>query len=92
MANQLASLPWVIDTASATAITTKPVCFDAIVFQNYNAETDTCVVKDTNGRVVWRGNGHADLSPVEFHPATPYWIQGLIIDTIDSGEVVIYVA
>ena len=89
MANQLASLPWRLDTASGTAIFTGYMQVAHFEFVGYSLDTDNIVVKDVNGRIVWQANGRSDLSPVASE-----WIgtiQGLALTTRDDGDLLVFV-
>ncbi len=61
----------------------------SITFVEYSAAAHTAEVKDSNGNTVWLGKGNSDFSPVKTAYAKPLWIPGLIVDTIDSGRVLI---
>lgn len=64
MANVLTGNPWTLDTVSATPFWTGLVEILYIEMIDYTVDTDTVQLKDGFGRVVWEGNGAADLEPV----------------------------
>ncbi len=89
MANQIASLPWAIDTASATDIASGYMLIAHFEFVGYALDTDNVVVHDTNGRVVWQANGLDNLAPV----ASEYigTIQGLRVPTLSAGKLLVFI-
>jgi len=88
MANQLSARPWALDTPSATPLWSTPLNIGNIEFINYTNEQDCAQILDKNGNVVWVANGADDFSPVRSGPIG--WIEGLILDYIDSGVLLIY--
>lgn len=89
MANQLATLPWVIDTAAAGAIATGYLKITQFEWIEYTADAHEVVVKDKNGNLVWHGNGADDLQPVSSGFVGS--IQGLIVDQLDSGKLIVWI-
>lgn len=87
MSNQLAAKPWVVDTASATAITTQYLKICEIEWVGYDAASHTVVVTDKNGNEVWRALGNSDKTPVISRVIG--WVEGLIVSTLDSGKLLI---
>jgi len=88
----LSSRVWEILAADAsTAVLHRGRVFiRAIVFTDYTSNADNFVVQDGNGKTVFSGNGNADLSPVELTSIeTP--IQGLIVPTLATGRLLIYI-
>lgn len=77
---------WTVPAADVGVVFDGMVKVSSFTFTGYTAETDTCVVKDRTGRVLWQANGAADLSPVTSGFAVPIWVEGITADTIDSGE------
>ena len=91
MANSFKGRVWSIDTAAAAVIYTGQIKVISITFVEYSAAAHTAEVKDSNGNTVWSGKGNSDFSPVKTAYASPLWIPGLIVDTVDSGRVLIAV-
>jgi hypothetical protein len=89
VANDISGRVWSIDTAAADVIYTGRIKVTSIAFVEYSAAAHTAIVKDANGNIVWSGKGNSEFSPVETAFARPLWIPGLIVDTIDSGRVLI---
>ena len=83
MANQVASLPWVIDTAAATDIASGYMLIAHFELVDYSLDADEVIVQDTNGRTVWKANGAVDLRPVTSEYIGT--IQGLRVTTLTSG-------
>jgi len=89
VANQLASLPWVIDTASANVLFTGKIFVRHFEFAGYAAGTDTVVVQDINSRPVWQADGKTDLDPVLSYKVG--WIKGIKVPTLSSGKLYVYI-
>lgn len=83
MANDLSGRQWFFDTASGSAVWNHNIKVKQIEFLDYIADTDTCVITDKNGKLVWKGNGAADLSTVR--SGTIGWVNGLIVSKIDNA-------
>lgn len=82
MANQTASFPWIIDTAGAGFLCTQMVKIRELVFLPA-LDADTVTVQDVNGRLVWLGNGSADLEPVRSGHLG--WVQGLAVTALSAN-------
>lgn len=82
MANQLASLPWTIDTVSDTPLSTKPLKVIRIAFTGYTDPTHAVEVHNGAGRLVCRLDGNTDLEEIESYFTG--WIQGLTVPTTQS--------
>lgn len=93
MAVDVSGNPWTVNAvdASATPIWKGEVFIDNIEFMLYAFDTDVCVITDLAGRVVWNGNGAADLETVRSGKIG--WVHGgLIVSSITtSGTVRIYI-
>jgi hypothetical protein len=85
MANQLAEMPWSIDTPQAAPFFTTELDIVHFELAQYTLDTDNVIVKNKNGNVVWAANGEADLSPVISQKIG--WINGMIVDTLTAGAV-----
>ncbi len=88
MANDLKTRPFTLDTAGTTVLFPGEIHIFHFEFVDYTADAHTCVVKDRNGKVVWSGNGAADLQPIR--SGNVGWISGLVLSTLDSGAVRVY--
>jgi hypothetical protein len=89
MANQLSEIPWAVDTAGGTVLYSSLIKVAQFSFLDYAAGTDTVEVQDRNGNLVWKGNGTADLNPIDSGPIG--WIDGLKVPTLSAGKLLIYV-
>ena len=90
MANQLASLPWSVDTPSASPVFSGQVKVSHFLWSGYQNTTDQVVVTDKNGNPVFQSVGNADLSPVS-SDFSFFWVNGLIVLTLGSGVLYIVV-
>lgn len=75
MANVLSGNPWTLDTVSAIPFWTGQIDVLYIEMIDYTLDTDTVQLKDGFGRVVWEGNGAADLEPVRSGHVG--WVHGM---------------
>ena len=63
MPNDLSSRQWRLDTATPFSAGPSAILWQSnlfikqVEFSGYAAESDTCVLKDRTGRVVWSANG-----------------------------------
>lgn len=89
MANVLTANPWVVDTASATAVFSSEIKVRHMEFVAYAAATDKVIVTDKNGILVWQGDGNADLESER--SGNIGWVNGLIVSTLTSGKLLVYI-
>jgi hypothetical protein len=88
------SNPWTIDAADVVASDVEVWHDEAYIyqveFQDYNADTDTCIVNQLNGKIFWFGNGAADLETVR--SGNVGWAHGIKVPMggITNGSVRIY--
>jgi hypothetical protein len=82
MANQKAENPMVLDTAGA--IMTGQTKITQFEFIDYAVDTDSVIVTNKNGQVVWKANGASDLSPVRSGKIG--WINGLTLSALTAGS------
>jgi len=85
MANVITGRQWKIDTAGTIWVGNAKI--EQIEFTNYAADTDVFVVTDIAGRIVWEGNGAADLSPVRSGKIG--WVDGLKVTTLTTGAILL---
>ena len=87
MSNVLGKSPWIIDTASATPVTTKPLIIKELRLTG--VATNACVVKDGSGHEIWSGTLGTGLttmdSTTEEGISVPDWARGLAVTTLTSG-------
>lgn len=95
MANQLAALPWVVDTLSADPITEGKVLIDHIVYVDWADPSHVAEVQDSDGNLiaVLSGNG------LQSSDHTVNWVKGIIVPIVrqdgltpnmPSGKLIFY--
>ena len=89
MGNYLGGPIWEIDTAAVTVLAAGWLKVNHFEWYGYTVETHTVVVTDKNGKTVWVGNGDASLNTQASMGIG--WIQGLIVSTLGSGKLLVYV-
>ena len=98
MTNQLAALPWVLDTPSASALYLSKMHVHHMEYVDYTDPTAVCEVQDQNGHIVALLHGTTDLGNVGNWMKVG-WIDGLLIpltltnggaDNLPSGKLLIY--
>jgi hypothetical protein len=101
MANDVTKRPWKLDTPSPGSLVWPPggilagssandtVFIEHAEWANYAAQGHQCVLKDRNGAIVWSATGAGDLSEVRSGKIGP--VAGLILDTLTSGQVLIFI-
>jgi hypothetical protein len=94
MANDLSSHSWHLDTPVAfggagAVLWPAYVYIKQIEFTDYAAQGNPAVLKDQKGKVIWSAKGASDLTPVRLGDIG--WQNGLVLDTLPSGLVTIYV-
>lgn len=88
MANALAGNPAVIDTAGAAVLFQTNLQIIQFEFIDYALDTDQVTVQDRFGRLLWRANGAADLSPVRSGKIG--YVTGLAVPTLSAGKLFIW--
>jgi len=87
MANDITTLPWILDTAAI--ITTAWVHIKRMEFIP-SVSTDDVQIEDKNGRVIWaRKAVFTNESPVQVFD-TPMWVNGFELAVIDGGTLYVY--
>ncbi len=89
MANVLGTRPMTVDAPSATVLYTEWMKISNIVWAGYTADTHTFVIQNANGDRLAQGAGASDLSPIEI--TVVGWVHGLIVPTLASGVLYIYI-
>lgn len=90
MANNIKGLPWVLDTAGASAVKSGLTWVSSITFSGYTLAAHKAVIKDAQRNVVlYTLDGNAELSPVQLVFAEPMRMRELALTTLDSGQVTI---
>ena len=92
MANDLTANPWVVDTASATAITADKIRVDKFRWIGGTTAGHTCIVKNSAGKTVWSSiaagaNFIDDSSNASAHL---FDCKGIAVTTLASGILYIY--
>lgn len=97
MANQLASLPWSIDTPAAAALFGGKILVSHMEYVGYTDPNHTVEVQDENGNLVALLKGNADLSSVLTYKVG--WISGILVPllltvgavaNLPSGKLLVY--
>ena len=91
MANQVTGNPWIIDTASGSAILTSMAQVRSFRWTGGTTAGHSCVVQDQNGKVVWDSfaNGANFLDEKVFEERHGRTVNGLIVPTLGSGKLYI---
>ena len=83
--SDLTKNPWIVDTASGTAITTDDIRMKSIRWVGATTAGHTATIKDRAGRVKWTsvaaGANHVEAELIE---NDMFW-DGIIVDDLDSG-------
>ena len=83
MANQLTTLPFVVDTPGASAIYTGYINVMRFAFTGYTDPTASVEVQTAAGDVIVRLDGNTDLSEVESYFTG--WVNGLLVPVNQSA-------
>lgn len=94
MANQLASLPWVIDTPSDDPLFTGEIKIQQIVYVEFTDPSHVAEIQDTDGNLVASLSGNTN--PQSGHAVG--WVKGLLVPLVtitanpnlQSGRILIY--
>ena len=92
MSNDLLNNPFIIDTASATAITAKRLDITYVRWVAPGAVAgNTCVMKTAAGRVLWSSVAPAAnyVEAEHWETNTPLIADGLIVETLAAGTLYI---
>ena len=91
MPNSLTQNPWVVDTASATAILTSWAEVRSIQWIGATSSGHEAVVQDQGGRVFWRrlSQGSNQNFETEFQGKNGRLVNGLLVPTLTSGTLYI---
>ena len=93
MANAIGSNPWILDT-QAPGVNVGPSMLLRVkqfTFTGYVNDTDRCILKDMLGNVVWQTIGE-DPAGTEVRSGNIGQLQhGLVVDTLDTGKVLVYI-
>jgi hypothetical protein len=88
MGNQLASLPWEIDTAAVTVLANFHIKIGTVVWHSYTDASHKATLTDLNGNTIVTFDGETDLN------SQSEWIggfvNGLICPTLESGKLLVY--
>lgn len=92
MANDLSARQWRLDTPlafgnAAAVLWRANIYVKQIEFSNYAAPGNQAILKDQNGKIIWSATGAADLSPIRVGDIG--WVNGLVLDTLASGLVML---
>lgn len=91
MANDITGNPYILDTAGTIVSASTNVLVNTVVWMNPATAGDQIIVQDGNGHEIWNLTALAGGTGVYYVlPAGDFTIPGLIVDTIDSGELWVY--
>lgn len=89
MANRIAQNPMYIDTPGTTPIVSTGYKIKHIEFVGYAGYSDHAIVTNLNGVTVAELTAASDLQ--EVRTATIGWVDGIVVPTLTSGALLIYV-
>lgn len=89
MSNDVSSNPMVLDTAGTTVLFPTKLKISHFEFVEYTTKTHTAIIQGTDGKVKWSAIGETDLDPISSHKIG--WITGLVLSTLGSGRVLVYI-
>ena len=94
MANDLSSRQWRLDTplafgAAGAVLFQSGILVEHFEFSGYAAQGNQAIIKNRNGKIVWQATGASDLE--EVRSGKVGWVDGLCLDTLDSGLVIAYI-
>jgi hypothetical protein len=94
MANDLSGRQWRLDTPLAfgnpgALLWSGNIKVAHFEWSSYTSQGQVCVLKDRNGKTVWAPTGASDLE--EVRSAKVGWVNGLVLDTLDAGVVIVYI-
>lgn len=93
MANNIKGLPWVLDTAGASAVKTGYTWVRGIIFSGYTLASHKAVIKDAHRNVIIATlDGDAELTAQSIIFSEPMRVRDLALTTLDSGQVTVDVA
>jgi len=89
MANDVSSNPMVLDTPGPAILWPAKVKVNHFEFHGYASQASRAIIEGTDGKVKWSATGNSDLSPVVSQHAG--WINGIVLDTLDDGKVLVFI-
>ena len=91
MANDIGGNPWVIDTASATALLETGVWIERIKWNEPSTTGHQAILKDTSDRVIWTYRALAAGNGIAYEADLGGNYDGLKVTTLGSGTLYIYI-
>lgn len=92
MANDLSSNPYIIDTASATAIRSDFLYVQAFEWDQFVNGADQVQVANAAGAIVWQSQGNNEGQAIWFAPGNDLTIKGLKVPTLTNGKLKVYLS
>ena len=97
MANDLDHNPWVVDTASATLLTTEDVYLEALRWVGATVDGHQVLVKDGSGNIIFESlaNGANFIDERSFgaeYSGPRRVVGGIAVSTLASGKLYIHLA
>lgn len=83
---------WVIDTASATPITTDYVRLSIVrwVVTAAGVATDNVQIADSDGNVIWEAVNTGGTAQFDEESGAPFICRGLTVPVLDRGKLYLY--
>jgi hypothetical protein len=89
VANDISSNPWKLDTAAT--VYSFPVRIKSVIWANFTATGQNLVIRDINGKDIVNMKTTTSLTSQLVTPEIG-WVRGLVVATIDAGEVTIAIS
>ena len=87
--NDISTNPMILQVASATVLWPTKLKVSHFEFSNYSAQSSAAIIQGADGKVKWSATGDSGLEPVSSHKVG--WINGLVLSTLDDGQVAVYI-
>jgi len=91
MANDIGGNPWIIDTASATALLESRVWIERVIWDEPSSTTDEAIITDAAGNKIWGYEALAAGAGISYTQDIGISSKGLIVPTLGSGTLYIYI-
>ena len=87
--NDVSANPMILASPGAAVLWPTKIKVSSFVFANYSSQSSAAIIQGTDGKIKWSATGDAGLEPVASHKAG--WINGLVLSTLDAGQVLVYI-
>ncbi len=92
MANSTGQNPWIIDTASATAITNDWVFIKSLVWHEPTTAAHALEVTNKSAKNIWSKSALAGGAGLDYEIELNGWYKGVIVPTLGSGTLYVHLA